>query len=89
MSNFRDWKLPKLEKRFNLNRIRLSAMLQAWTEAEEEISDFEKSVLAYFCNHLAENIFVFFNTIFVFSFLASMRAMITYTLIIIPIPFFQ
>ncbi len=57
MSNFRDWKLPKLEKRFNLNRIRLSAMLQTWIEAEEAISDFEKSVLAYFGNHLEENIF--------------------------------
>ncbi len=57
MSNFRDWKLSALENQFKLSRIRFWSLLQAWTEAEEEITDFEKSVLAYLCNHLGENVF--------------------------------
>ena len=57
MSNFRDWKLPALENKFNLSRIRFWTLLQAWTEAEEESTDFEQSVLAYLSNHLGENVF--------------------------------
>ena len=56
MSNFRDWKLPKLLKQFQLSRVRNLACLQEWIEAEETITDFEKAVLAYLCNHLIDNV---------------------------------
>ena len=56
MSNFRDWKLPELEMRFQLNRIMDSLALQDWIEAEEDIVEAEKYVLAYLRNHLCENI---------------------------------
>lgn len=56
MSNFRDWKLPKLLKRFQLIRNIGNPTLQAWTEAEEEITEFEQAVLAYLSKHLQKNV---------------------------------
>lgn len=56
MSNFRDWKLTKLEKRFHLKRVRNLSALENWLLSKEVITDFEKSVLAYLSNHLNDNI---------------------------------
>ena len=56
MSNFRDWTLAKLEKRFHLRSKRGLTSLQTWLDSEENISDFEQSVLAYLRNHLVDNV---------------------------------
>ncbi len=56
MSNFRDWKLPKLLKHFQLRQNIDAPTLQMWIEAEEEMTDFEKSILTHLANHLLENV---------------------------------
>lgn len=56
MSNFRDWTLNKILKRFSLSRNRLLPALQTWIDAKEDITDFEHNVLDYICNHLVDNI---------------------------------
>lgn len=56
MSNFSDWKLPKLENQFNLTRTMTLPSLQTWIESDEEITDSEQYILSYLHNHLRENI---------------------------------
>lgn len=57
MSNFRDWSLPKLSRRFHLRR-NLGGIqeLEQWLSAIEEITDFEKQVLDYLCLHINERL---------------------------------
>jgi hypothetical protein len=56
MSNFRDWKLSKLEKRFYLKRERGLSALSSWLDAKEDISELEKTILDYLRNHLIDNV---------------------------------
>lgn len=55
MSNFRDWKLAKLEKRFHLKRQSIF-VLSDWLNVNEELDEKENYVLAYLREHLKKNV---------------------------------
>ena len=55
MSNFRDWKLPKLEKRFQLNQTD-SDLLSEWLSVDEVLDEKEQYVLTYLQKHLKKNV---------------------------------
>lgn len=79
MSNFRDWKLPELEKRFQLRRKHNFAALETWLNAEEEISDFEKSVLAYFSKNMLTNVLFWNKQELAMHFIGAILTLVNFT----------
>lgn len=58
MSNFRNWSLTKLNKRFKLNRLRTMLEIEQWeNEAIFELSDYDIYFLKNVQDLLADNIF--------------------------------
>lgn len=58
MSNFRSWSLPKLNKRFGLNRLRSMPEIEEWErEAVFDLSEYDKYFLKNTQDLLADNIF--------------------------------
>lgn len=57
MPSFREWKLPALEKRFGLKRVKNSSLLNDWLLGCHEISDFEEMVLIRLKDSLDTSVF--------------------------------
>jgi hypothetical protein len=55
MSNFRDWSLPKLIKRFKLNELPQSDLLEAWISTPIDLDELEENVATFVRNHLKSN----------------------------------
>lgn len=57
MSNFSEWTLAALERRFELRQVKMLPALADWIAADEPVSDWEKSVLTFLQTSLQENVF--------------------------------
>ncbi len=79
MSNFRDWKLTDLENRFQLRRKHNLAALETWLNGEEEISDFEKSTLAYFSKNMFQNVLFWNKQELAMHFIGAILTLVNFT----------